>query len=302
VVPGGYLWWYVDALSDDGEHGLTIIAFVGSVFSPYYRLARARGSVDPEDHCAVNVALYGRAGKRWTMTERGRARVTRSAREFHIGPSRLAWDGACLAVDFDERAMPVPRRVRGRVLVHPAGLCTYTTALDDAGRHRWGPIAPCARVEVDLASPRVHWTGHAYLDSNEGDEPVERSFTEWDWSRATLADGATGVIYDVRQRQRADRVLALRFSPAGDAEAFVPPPRHALARTLWRIPRTLRSDAESPPRLRETLEDTPFYTRSVIESGLLGERVVAMHETLDVRRLASPAVQFMLPFRMPRLR
>ena len=34
VQPGGYAWWYVDALSDDGCHGLTIIAFVGSVFRP----------------------------------------------------------------------------------------------------------------------------------------------------------------------------------------------------------------------------------------------------------------------------
>ena len=34
VPPGGYAWWYVDALSDDGRHGLTVIAFVGSVFSP----------------------------------------------------------------------------------------------------------------------------------------------------------------------------------------------------------------------------------------------------------------------------
>ena len=40
VAPGGYLWWYIDAISDDGQYGLTIIAFVGSVFSPYYALAR----------------------------------------------------------------------------------------------------------------------------------------------------------------------------------------------------------------------------------------------------------------------
>ena len=34
---GGYVWWYVDALSDDGLHGLTMIAFIGSVFSPIMR-------------------------------------------------------------------------------------------------------------------------------------------------------------------------------------------------------------------------------------------------------------------------
>ena len=29
VPDGGYLWWYVDAMSDDGQHGITLIAFVG---------------------------------------------------------------------------------------------------------------------------------------------------------------------------------------------------------------------------------------------------------------------------------
>src|SRR3954447_922122 len=54
-VPGrGYAWWYLDALSDDGRHGLTVIAFVGSVFSPYYALARRRGAGDPHDHCAAD--------------------------------------------------------------------------------------------------------------------------------------------------------------------------------------------------------------------------------------------------------
>ena len=56
-------WWYLDALSDDGRHGLTVIAFIGSVFSPYYALARRRGAGDPLDHCALNVALYGAGGR-----------------------------------------------------------------------------------------------------------------------------------------------------------------------------------------------------------------------------------------------
>ena len=35
IPPGGYLWWYLDALSDDGRSGITVIALLGSVFSPY---------------------------------------------------------------------------------------------------------------------------------------------------------------------------------------------------------------------------------------------------------------------------
>jgi len=190
--------------------------------------------------------------------------------------------------------------VDGTLRVWPKALSTFNTPLDDAGRHRWGPIAPCSRVEVHLQRPAVRWQGNAYLDSNEGDEPIERPFTDWDWSRSMLADGSTAVIYDVRQKQGGDRLITQRFRPDGSSEAFEAPPRHGLPRTAWRIGRTMRSDAGTPPRVHETLEDTPFYVRSVLRSGLFGEQVTSVHETLNVPRLVSLPVRMMLPWRMPR--
>jgi carotenoid 1,2-hydratase len=272
------------------------------VFSPYYAWARRRGAADPEDHCAINVALYGADGRRWTMTERGRSAIRRTGHEYVIGPSRVAWRGDHLEIDIDEVGMPLPRRVRGRVRVHPEGLCTFSTPLDDRARHRWGPIAPCARIEVELDQPALRWCGHAYLDSNEGDEPIVDAFAGWDWSRAVMADGRTAVVYDVRQKAGADRVLALRFARDGRVDAFPAPARQSLARTRWRIGRSMRGDPDVPVRVEQTLEDTPFYVRSVLRSALLGETVTSMHETLDVPRLASGAVQMLLPFRMPRVR
>ena len=55
-----------------------------------------------------------------------------------------------------------------------------------------------------------------------------------------------------------------------------------------------------PARVLHTLEDTPFYVRSVLESGLFGQRVTSVHETLNVPRLVSAPVRWMLPWRMPR--
>jgi carotenoid 1,2-hydratase len=50
----------------------------------------------------------------------------------------------------------------------------------------------------------------------------------------------------------------------------------------------------------KTLEDTPFYARSIVTSRVGGRPLTAMHESLSLDRFVSPAVQFMLPFRMPR--
>ncbi len=288
-------------MSDDQRHGLTLIAFVGSVFSPYYAWARRRGQADPENHCALNVALYSPGAGRWCMTERGRRHSRRSADEFVIGPSRLYWDGQCLQIDIDERGAPLPRRVRGRIRLWPGQLQRYSTAIEPTSRHRWGPIAPHARIEVDLTEPGLRWQGHAYLDSNEGDEPVEAAFDRWDWSRAQLPDGSTLVHYDLQWPGRADhseQQLSLRFTPQGTVEPLPTPPSQRLSRTGWAIERRMRS--AEPVRVARQLEDTPFYQRALLELPLGGRSVQAFHETLSVPRLVQPVVQAMLPFRMPR--
>ncbi|MBX9727400.1 MAG: hydratase, partial [Sphingopyxis sp.] len=89
VPPQGYRWWYVDAISDDGAYGLTIIGFIGSVFSPYYRKS---GRPQPTDHSCLNISLYGRRGARWVMTERGSADTHQSTDALAIGPSAMRWD------------------------------------------------------------------------------------------------------------------------------------------------------------------------------------------------------------------
>ncbi len=302
VPAGGYAWWYVDALSDDGHHGLTLIAFIGSVFSPYYFKGRRRGRDDPRDYVSLNVCLYGKE-RRWTMTERPASALAQRPSGLSIGPSRLDWDAdAGLTVAIDERGTPIPQRVRGRVAVTPHFLNEQVFTLDEAGRHRWSPVAPSARVEVALQQPALRWSGHAYFDRNWGDEPIEDGFVYWDWSRAELGEQESAILYNMDRRHGGPKSMALRFSAQG-AEAFEPPPNHPLPRTpIWQVPRSSQADADRPPRVAKTLEDTPFYSRSVIATHLLGRPVTAVHESLSLNRFRSPIVQYMLPYRMPRRR
>ena len=194
--------------------------------------------------------------------------------------------------------MPLPLPVRGKVRVYPSSLSTFSVALDDGARHRWGPLAACARVEVEMHKPAMRWSGHAYLDSNEGDEPIENGFHHWDWSRSQLRDGSTAVIYDMQWPDQPERVLSLRFGREGQVDSFQAPPRQKLPSTLWRVKRNMRSP--SPVKVVHQLEDTPFYQRALLQNELLGETVHSFHESLSVPRLVSPIVRSMLPWRMPR--
>ncbi len=271
------------------------------MFSPYYAWARRRGPADPEQFCALNVALYGPGGKRWALTERRATSLRRDRASLAIGPSALSWEGDALSIRIAEMTMPFPSRLRGTVRVHPAALTGHTETLDAGGRHRWSPIAPVGRAEVAMEQPALRWSGHAYLDSNAGDRPLEDDFVRWDWSRADLREGAA-LLYDVTRRDGSDLSLALAMDRAGGVAPFDPPPHAALPSTGWRVRRGTRADAGSQPRVRQTLEDTPFYARSVLDTRLLGQDATAMHESLSLDRFRSPIVQMMLPFRMPRSR
>ncbi len=294
MPPGGYAWWYVDGVSDDGRHGITVIAFLGSVFSPYYAWS---GRKDPIDHSAVNVVLYGRP-RAWAMTERRRGSVARTATSLAIGPSAMDWDGSVLTIRVDEVTSPLPSRLSGTIRVRPAGITPGPFTLDAEGRHRWWPLAPSSRIEVALDRPSLRWNGHAYFDTNDGDVALEDSFRSWTWSRATLSAGAA-ILYDVLRRDGSRQNLSLRFDPDGTPRPIEPPVPAALPPTLWRLSRSTRSDDGRAAVVRR-FEDAPFYSRSLLSARIGGEAVQPVHEALDLHRFTHPLVRLMLPFRMPR--
>ena len=296
IPDNGYRWWYIDATSDDGLSGLTIIGFVGSVFSPYYTRARRRGLTNPENHCAINVALYGKS-KRWAMTERSATQVERTADHLIVGPSSMRWDANTLTIEINERCVPFPRALRGRVTLKAENIYAAPLQLDQAGNHFWQAVAPHARIEVAFERPGVSWTGRAYHDMNWGNEPLEKTFRKWSWLRSNRAEG-TDVLYDVERRD-GSRVSLGRSFCHGEIDELMVPEAMSLPNGIWGMARNVNSEA--PPRLINKLEDTPFYTRNHVELTLYGETREAVHETLSLDRLRHPLMQLMLPFRMPRV-
>ena len=299
VPTDGYRWWYVDALSDDGRHGLTLIVFIGSVFSPFYAAARRLGPAEPLEYCAVNVALYG-PRRRWALTERGTAGVSADPGHLTIGPNALRWNGSTLVAQIDERGSPVRTPIRGELRIHPESLTEHEVSLDSTGDHHWWPVAPASRIEVALTEPALQWSGRGYFDSNRGNSPLERAFNGWTWSRALTPNG-TRIHYDVNCRGGERTEIAALVRHSGAVETIERPIRARLPATLlWRIPRETRSETGTA-RVVQTLEDTPFYSRSVVRARQGGQDVTAVHESLSLDRFATRWVQRLIPYRMSRL-
>jgi carotenoid 1,2-hydratase len=283
-------------LSEDGRYGLTLIVFIGSVFSPYYAWA---GWQRPENHCAFNIALYDGKKRYWAMTERRADRLETSPQCLRIDQSSLRFTPTALIADLHETSTPWRRPIRGRITIPlPASFGPFHD-LDPHVRHQWRPLNPHMRVKIEMDEPRMHWTGHGYCDMNRGAEPLERAFRQWQWSRARL-DQESIVFYDLLRRDGSRHALALRYHENGSMKAFTPPPLTRLPTSGWRMRRLTRSDRGAAATCLRTLEDSPFYTRSILDVPLFGQRAIAVHESLDLDRFRSPIVRAMLPFRMPR--
>ena len=297
VSNNGYRWWYVDGFSDCGAHGVTLIFFIGTVFSPFYAAARKKGPTDPRDFVCVNAVFYEPKQKHWAMTERRARDLQTSPSMLTIGPSSMSFDGESLTVDLDERSAPFRRAIKGKVVIDMPAHTDRCYALHSAGEHRWWPIAPTARVKVSLDAPRVSWEGSGYVDTNGGTVALEDTFTDWHWSRAEMGPEYCRIVYEAHARDGETCLMTLFGGPkTGMASEHSPPRRDLSGGPIWRVTRPARSHQGFS--VQKTLEDTPFYTRSHLHDAS-GNSV--MHESLDLDRFSAPWVQRLLPFRMRKI-
>ena len=295
VPPDGYGWWYVDGVSDDGQSAVSVIAFIGSVFSPWYGWSGRR---DPANHCCMNVATYGRGGGRFAMTDRGRDALHLSTDAIGIGPSRMEWTGSELVIDVAERGAAFRfGRIRGCIRLRPDALTSVELPLTPDGAHVWRPFSPSAAIEVDLGEG-FRWSGHGYFDSNFGTRALEKDFRLWTWGRFPTPSGAT-CFYEAERRDGTQIEAAIRFS-AGQAEHVAAPPRAKFQRSLWAVRRETRADQGTRPQQVLAMLDAPFYTRSAVRTKIDGQVTTGVHEVLDLDRFRSPLMKPLLAVRVPR--
>ena len=283
-------------MSDDGKHAVSVIGFIGSVFSPWYAWSGRR---DPANHCCINVVTYG-PGARFCMTDRGRSALRQSRDARVVGPSQMRWDAGSLVIDINEvSGLPLISRVQGQIRLTPSAITDVEAMLTPDASHIWRPFAPSARIDVDLSQGNT-WSGHGYFDANFGTAALEADFRRWTWGRYPRSTGGTTCFYDGIRSDGSTLALGLDIAADGRVAEISPPPLTPFARTRWQVSRDTRCDPGFQPRQEMALLDAPFYSRSLVRTRLKGEEVVGVHEALDLARFASPVVKAMLAVRVPR--
>ena len=326
--PGGYAWWYFDAVSDDGARALTAIFFVGSVFSPDYAARVRRGEpARAEEHLGVNLALYDRGRKRaWVMSEYGeRALGGVGDGGPRIGESGIERDGDKLRVTVRERSAPfllalagVGARVEGTFDVEPHARPLDPVEIAPADRaherHLWHVLVPRARIRVRFTRPDFAFDGVGYHDVNAGDGRLERAFASWSWARFHESDRTT-IVYATHERSGASRAVVVDAPDGGPAAARTATllPEGERAPLPWGLsmPRWFAvEDGARALRCRPTqlLEAAPFYARYAAtleqrnQPTVEGVRqITGVGEYLDLDRFSDRGIQFLLRFKMRRI-
>ena len=276
--PGGFTWWYVDAL-DEKLNGLVLIWSFGLPFLPgYLKAARTGNPESPADYPSLNLALY-REGRpcfyllqtyeredaewgtdRWRF---GKTEIVRSER-----------DGRrTVTAQIDS---PIPRsqhRLRGTIGVEgPTPRLHPSLTAEPGSVHEWCPVTGPATCSADLQwspSDAFRLNAPAYHDRNAGDRPFDQlGIDHWIWGR-TVGPGGTRIHYLVwpKDGDAEVRTWVFDLSPSGEISRpdASDPALQAQQRAWFGMPywRQVGLGPLGEVRTEHLVEDGPFYLRSI---------------------------------------
>jgi hypothetical protein len=239
--PGGYEWWYFDALSDDGKYALVVIFFLGTPMSPYYKAVVDGKNPVPMDWCGVFVSLHelipagsaiaSPAGVRRFPAEwreiayaynilRKGTFATDSV-DIGIGRSRCWRDEAGVwHLDLHEKGL-WGEELNVALTFTAVGPGIDREPLGGEDGHSWVCVAPSCQVSGVIDCPvrdYIKFVGEGYHDHNFGRLPW-LGVEIWYWGRGTVRGpaGRYRLIYYVTQftdGREMERLLFV-FSESG---------------------------------------------------------------------------------------
>lgn len=215
--PGGFTWFYVDLVDDQGRddqgRGATVIWSWGLPFLPgYARAARAGCPELPIDRPSVNIVVYGDGRERFYLLSElpsDQCSWGDDGRSWRLGDCSFTWadtpDGAGGSVrtlqGTLDLALPTGGRATGELWLtgalrreNPAAL--VADAATDAATecttectHIWTPMMAASRGGLRLNTPSGEFLvdGRGYHDRNSSARPLhDLGIQSWWWGRVAL--------------------------------------------------------------------------------------------------------------------
>lgn len=201
--PGGYEWWYFDAIDQSGTYRLVIIFYDGIPFSLDYidacKKAKGGKQILAENHPGISISVYEKDKPVfYDLSEYPPGKCTFSSEEpsVVIGKNKLHAltddDIVTYILELDEE-LPGGDHLKGTITFSgkmiPDKLAPKTLN-PKKNRHVWNLVLPKAKVSAEITlqtriaeAKDIIFTGNGYHDHNYGYVPVYNTFRDWYWAR-----------------------------------------------------------------------------------------------------------------------
>ncbi len=325
--PGGFTWFYVDLVDDQGR-GATVIWSWGLPFLPgYVQAARVGRPELPINRPSVNVVVYGAGRERFYLLSELPAQDCQwsaDGRSWRLGDCFFEWtDTAHGAGSVPTRALqarldlalPTGGRVTGELQVSgklrrdcPGG----PASADPAGTHRWTPMVAATRGCLELRTPggELRVEGRAYHDRNSAARPLTALGIErWWWGRLALP-GRDVIFYRLIPSQPGARPrdLVVEVGADGscrareDAEITVGRLRRSTWGLRWPTSATFLDPDGVPVHVDVSalLDNGPFYQRYLLRGRCGADEAYGVGEIVVPDRVDSDLLRPLVRMRVHR--
>ncbi|MES2766699.1 MAG: hypothetical protein V4642_12565 [Bacteroidota bacterium] len=199
--PGTYEWWYVDAISHDGEWALTFIWFIGIPMSPYYNETFERfiksGENPPfaKDFPGYSLSLYHRGKRVYNAFHEFPPDAFKTSFDepfIGIGKTKLFFKNGKFGLEIDTVFKNDARGFKGNFTLIPNNFLKENLfkKSEITENHTWIPAAPDCEIsgafslfEYGEEKLQSVFKGRAYHDHNIGLRPLSDDFGDWYWGR-----------------------------------------------------------------------------------------------------------------------
>lgn len=332
--PGGFTWFYVDLVDDQGR-GATVIWSWGLPFLPgYVQAARVGRPQLPIDRPSVNVVVYGDGRERFYLLSELPVEDCEwgaDGRSWRLGDCVFEWTdtgaegpGAAptrtLHAELD-LALPTGGRVTGQLRLSgrlrrdcPNGVSPPNSAgpAGPAGDHLWTPMLAATWGSLDLRTPggQLRVQGRAYHDRNSAGRPLNALGIErWWWGRVALP-GRDLIFYRLIPSQPGARPRDLIVDVGADgscrvredAQIAVGRQRRSTWGLRWPTSATFPDPDGVPVHVEVSalLDNGPFYQRYLLKGRCGADEAYGVGENVVPDRVDTDLLRPLVRMRVHR--
>ena len=275
-TPGGFLWWYVDIIDEQGN-GVVLIWSFGLPFLPNYA-AKARKSTpqSPHERPSLVISIYKNFQLDcYLFQEYSSEEVSWESSQWSFGANciQTTQDGLDISL-----SLPIPKTT----LTLNGTIQVQGTKRKDGNRpshtdHEWVPILMPATANVHLRCGEEEYTfsGRAYHDHNSALLPLHNlNIQSWWWGRIALPEQEL-IWYSLIPNQQASPIhLAITVSKEGDIQIYDEGNCECLnlKKSIFGLSSPSSFEVDTPweerisIKVKSIIDDGPFYQRYIVHT------------------------------------